>query len=578
MDPLQNTSRKKMIIIVCAIIVLQLCVSTFFMATRKNGYYADDMYSYGFANSDEQLTPLQIGGKDIIEYNTWHDGQDLLSYLTVSKDEVFSYDKIVHILRKDAHPPLFYFLLHFICSLTPDVFSKWSGFIINVAAFVILQVFLYRLTLFISRSRSIALLTMTMFGFTSASISMMSLIRMYVLGAGLALVFTFYGFRYLKVTDSKKPLDKNLLLCFISLYLASMTAYIDIIYSFFLTVCIGIMMLIKKELKKTLCFGFFMLLAIGLMLASFPTFFVQMKTDQPALQGGDGYSLILQIRMGIHVMIKTLFGINTPIFASMLPLYFLWSVTGIVIIFLIVSFLFREDAWFLSFKAKAIKCIKYTIKRSLPYLYYLIPIFLCSTFMLIYFAIQLKLYYYRYDGLRYLFLLTPFYVICIFTILFKLIKQPYIRIPLVLLLITTSIFMGKRPFLEEDFQTKKLAEITAGSDVVVVEEQAIIFMYHIADILDCNRFYYTNPKSFYDDLPRTKLGDKKDDSKAMYLLVDLGAGRITPEKTISIGLDGKEEPDLNPYHDVYYYFKSIPEYSNIEFVGNFSTCNLYKLK
>ncbi len=578
MDPLQNTSRKKMILIVFVIIIIQLGVSTYFMAAHKNGYYADDMYSYGFANSDDQFTPLQTKGEDIIQYNTWHDGRELYAYLTVAKDEIFAYDRIVHILENDAHPPLFYFLLHFMCSLTPNVFSKWSGFVINVFAFILLQVFLYRLTLFISRSRCLALLTMTMFGFSSAVVNVMSLIRMYMLGTALVMTFTFYTFRYVKNTDKRKPFDRNLLFCFISLYLASMTVYIGTIYAFLLTLCVSVMMLAKKEIKKMFCFGLSMLASVGLMLLSFPTFFIQMNRDQPALMGASGYPFLLQLRMGIHVIMNGLFGMNTPIFASMLPLYFLWSCIAIIIVYLILRFLFREDAWFLSFRKKTGEYIKRTLRNSLPYLYFLVPVFLCSTLMLLYFATSLKLYYYRYDGMRYLFILTPFYTMLIFTILFKLIKKNAVRIPVVILLIVFSLLLGNKNFLEEKFETKELARITTDADVVVVEEQAIVFMYHVADILNCNRFYYTNPKSIYVDIPRSKLAGMKDNGRELYLMVDLGAGQVTPEKTISIGMDGKEQPDLNPYHEAYYYFKSIPDFSNIEYIGDFGTCFLYKLK
>lgn len=578
MDLLQNTSRKRMIMTVFIIIFFQLCVSTYFMAAHKNGFYADDMYSYGFANSDEQLTPLQGKNESFIRYNAWHDGQELIDYLTVSEDEIFSYGKIVHVLEKDAHPPLFYFLLHLICSLTPNVFSKWSGYVINVVGFILLQVFLYRLTLFISKSRSIALLTMTMFGFSSAAISMMALLRMYMLGTGLALSLTFYGFRYLEKTDAKKPADKNLFLCFVSLYLASLTVYIDVIYAFLFTLCICIMMIAKKELKKMLCFGFSMMFAVGLMVLSFPTFIIQMKEDQPALQGASGYPLALQLRMGIHVMSNAVFGINTPIFPSMIPFYIFWSLVFILTVYLILLFLFRKDTWFLAFRSKAKDFLTGSFRRSLPYLYYLIPVFLCTTVMLFYYATQLKLYYYRYDGMRYLFLLTPFYSVCIFTVLFKMIKPNIIRTIIVILLVSTSILFGQRAFLEEYFETKALSEITAGSDVVVVEEQAITFMFHIADILKCDRFYYTNPRSFYVDIPRTRLGELEPRDNDMYLLLDMGAESIKPEKMISIALDGSQTPDVNPYNDVYYYFKSIPEYSNIEYVGDFATCYLYKLK
>lgn len=587
MDPLQNVSRKKMMIIVSSIILIQLAVITFFMVFEKNGYFADDVYSYGFANSNGVLNPIveSMVSKELGKTmrNTWTDSQTLRDYLTVSEEEIFSYSGILEVLKLDAHPPLFYFLLHFLCSLTPNVFSRWSGYPINVLGFILMQVFLYRLTLLISKNRFFSVLTITFFGLTSATVNMMCFIRMYILVTAFTVVFVFYSLRYLTDPPDAKVLNKNLFIAAISLYLASMTMYLSIMYAFMLTLFVCAAFLIRKNFRKMLCFGSFMALSILLMVLSFPISIEQLRPDQPALKTAGDYPYALQMRMCLHVISNGLWGVYTPVLPSMIPFYIFWSLVGILIIYLITAFLFRNESWFKSFQANLksffIKCGKKICSSFKKYGLTLLPVFLICVVILMIFGKRLMLYYYQYYGMRYYYILTPFIAMTVMLVLFKIIRNKYAVSVLTVLFIGISLIFGDKCFLENRFKTEELMKITEDSNVIVVEKGAVAFIYHIPDLVKSREFLYTDPESIKNSMADDEYRLKSKDSRPLYLMVDNDAYSLSDNEVRSVDPgSGVMTSYYTPDNDVINYFKAFPEYSKAEYLGDYETCYLYRLK
>ena len=120
-------------IILAVIIILQLCYAVFVFTTQKQGYHSDELWCYGLANSYyKPFVYLEDGiyqddyeggyeGSDIT--HKWISGDVMKKYITVQKDQRFSYDSVYHNQILDHHPPLYYFILHTICSFFPDKFS-----------------------------------------------------------------------------------------------------------------------------------------------------------------------------------------------------------------------------------------------------------------------------------------------------------------------------------------------------------------------------------------------------------------------------------------------------------------------
>ena len=580
MDIFRDTSRKKMIILVFAIILLQLAVSTYFMAFKKNGYYSDDMYSYGFANSPGIFTPLDLAESDEkkINSNKWLDSSLLHEYLTVSKDERFTFGRVAKTLEDDSHPPLFYFMLHAICSLAPDTFSKWFGFIINAIGFTILQVYLYRLSLYISKNRFMSVLIITFFGFTSACISMMCLLRMYMLGTGFTVAQTYYSMKYAFSPHDKGFKSKDLLMSCIFLYLGAMTVYESVMFAFLFTLFMCCILLFKKQFKKMFILGFSSLISVALMVLSFPTF-IHQTTAPIAMQGSALYPYMLQLRTSIHVICNDLFALDTPIFPSMIPFYIGVGLIAIIIIYLLMRVLFRNDEWFKNLRKKAIVWFKNTLTKSRPYTLTLLPIVLSCVLLTLYLSKTLQIYYFGNLSIRYLFILTPFIAMSILLLIFKLIQSKYVCVAIALILTCFSLLFGDKSYLLTNFRTKEIASITKDSDVVIACSQSPEFMNHIMELYNSKSFLYTNTKSIVEHEPDDEILEKSSNSDSMLLLLDVLATSTNIVRTNVVDYTtGKQQVDFSEDNDVLHYFQSLNCFDDIQYLGRYYDFHIYKLK
>ena len=186
----------------------------------------------------------------------------LLVYLFVTKpflhiDERFtmglldiSFKEMVHLTAIDVHPPLYYALLHTISSFFADDFSWWWAFAINLAAFVISQIFLYQLVLLVGKDRWCALLVCLLWGFSMAGQNTQLFLRMYSMLTMFVIVFAW---KLLKSDEQKEiSVKKDLLpLLFVSAA-ASLTQHLFLLIAFFLTLFSLFWMAGRKELKKLL--------------------------------------------------------------------------------------------------------------------------------------------------------------------------------------------------------------------------------------------------------------------------------------------------------------------------------------
>ncbi|MEZ7906433.1 MAG: hypothetical protein QMB66_04455 [Ruminococcus bromii] len=126
---------KKARIILAVIIAVSLVISTVYMFS-KQGFHEDELLTYNLANSSKQLNV--DGG--------WNSPEDFNEYLAVSPDDRFDYAQVYENQIIDAsHPPLYYALVHTVCSFFPGVFSKWLAYSINVLAMAGILIMLYKI-------------------------------------------------------------------------------------------------------------------------------------------------------------------------------------------------------------------------------------------------------------------------------------------------------------------------------------------------------------------------------------------------------------------------------------------------
>ena len=514
---MNNISRKKMIIIVLTIAFVQFLAVILEFCLLKDDFLGDEIYSYATSNSDQTMNPI-LDDDGTLHIDEWLTPEQVYRSIVVSKDDLFSYGNINRILESDAHPPLYFYLLHFFSSFFIGEFSWIPAIIINSLSILVGQIFFYRLFLLISKSRFHSLLGMIFFGFSSAVINMMTFARNYTLMTALTLIYTFYIFRSVYQRSMGENTTKSVVLAAVFLYLASLTQYLSVVFGFCITLLICIRYLIKKDFKVMLKTGLFMTGGIALMILSFHYVLHQLTSDQTAMDNATAFPFSFEIRIAIHILFNELFGINTNVYPSMATFWIFWGIVGIAILCLICGFLFRTDEWFKSILVRLKEMGKSIIKRlnsPQSFLYFLLLITTIILVMII--SYQFKMYFYYPYSDRYLFILYPYVAMIVLIPIFKIIRIKYLNIVAIICLITLSLIIGKKPYFGfSEMSIKNVSETLAGSDVVIFVPNHHTAIKSTLYLKDCDKIFYTTEEYFYDNIEYFIQGLSKD--KPLYML------------------------------------------------------------
>lgn len=167
--------KRKSAVILTLFVTLQVLVLLAF-AAQKKGYFIDEIYSWGLSNGYYKpfVISYDVSGR-------WVDGELLQKYMTVQPGERFSWGSVWYNQSQDVHPPLFYSLLHAVCSFTPNVYGTWQGMVLNVPLYVGCLVMIYLTAKILLRSDKKALAAMAVWGLSPGGLSTGVYIRMYML-------------------------------------------------------------------------------------------------------------------------------------------------------------------------------------------------------------------------------------------------------------------------------------------------------------------------------------------------------------------------------------------------------------
>lgn len=259
------------------VIIAQLIVITVF-AFAKQGYFVDELWSYGLANSLFFPHIFQNGAMD----GQWIIPQELHSYLEVDPGEQFRFDSVIYNMSNDAHPPLFFLVLHFACSLLPGTFSKWYGIVPNMIYFVVSAILLYRISRKILGSDYKALLPLVWWGFCPGTISLVLFIRMYMMAS--MFVLASVNVHYDMLVDGEDSPAKFAQLA-IAAFLGFMCHYFMFILAFFLAAFSCIYLLIQKRWKTFVIYAGIMVASVLLVFAVFPASLKNLFGNGYAQQG-----------------------------------------------------------------------------------------------------------------------------------------------------------------------------------------------------------------------------------------------------------------------------------------------------
>lgn len=249
-------------------------------ANRKSGMFIDEIYTYGLSNSHYApfLTDTMEDGSLVGKTLT---RQDLLDYVYVNSGEGLDFGSVYYNQVNDVHPPLYYWLFNIASSLTPNVFSKWTGLILDFFIFMLSLLVLYKLVLKLFGSHDNAAAAVILYGLSNLGLSCALMIRMYVLLTLLTLTLAL-----LIVCLMEKPRAYLYPLVFLNIFAGLMTQYYFVFYAFFICLAYFIYALVKKEYKHAFIFAVSALLGVGALLVAFPACLTHLFADK-LVSGGN---------------------------------------------------------------------------------------------------------------------------------------------------------------------------------------------------------------------------------------------------------------------------------------------------
>ncbi len=514
-------SRKvRSFIVLAVIIILQLVRIIYSFVCLKEDFHSDEMWSYGLSNSYyEPFIYQNAEHTDYINYKTWFSSKVMRDYLTVDKEHRFSYGSVYYNQVHDYHPPLYYFVLHTICSFFPGKFSPWYSFSINIVSFIGTIIYLYLLMKEISNSDKISLLGCMFYGFSLGAFNTFEFIRIY---APATMISTMYLYYHAKLYHTEK-MKKNMVILFIITLAGCLTHHFFIPFAGCVSVCFCVYYLIKKKIKKLLIYSTVMLSSVAASLVIFPATIDHMfsgRTDDTK------FSFIWQIKLTMSCMTSELFGFYIPVVPKYSFTANLIAVSCILAILSPLFFLFRKEIWFKrmlgalknGFK-RCINSIKYIDLMTVSMLVAVLGVILLTSLTVSYMHMAKQT-----D--RYIFIAFPaaiaFWVKC-FAAVFNNVKKKHIADALLVIVclipcLIANLFGPYNYLFQKEEGTTSIQELIKDENCVFISGHLWLMTCFTRLSMDADYIYALQTENLKADI--REIPDAPDKSKKLYFFID----------------------------------------------------------
>ncbi|MEF2575282.1 MAG: hypothetical protein UIQ90_05635 [Eisenbergiella sp.] len=252
---MKKTGKERRLFWLFGILLVLQVIAALCFCMKKTGFHYDEYYSYYSSNVTMGLVPTD---------REWKPGSEIYNEFAVLPGEQFDFGTVVRMQTYDVHPPFYYLLLHGVCSLTPGIFSKWSGLALNLFFFIgswmLLALLAWRMAgagreegeqeeAADRRFRQLAVLgIILLFGFNPAVYSGIMLVRMYMLLVFFVLAATWLHVKSLQ--ERRRGWQFFVPLAAV-VYLGFLTHYYFAVYLFFLAAAMEFYLLFEKAEHKT---------------------------------------------------------------------------------------------------------------------------------------------------------------------------------------------------------------------------------------------------------------------------------------------------------------------------------------
>ncbi len=245
----------------CLAVAVGYCVA-------KRGYFVDEVWSYGYANSHYARVLSDTRGGDLAGATLTR--RDLLDYVSVGEGERMDAGSVFHNQEGDLHPPLFGLALNAASSLAPGTWSKWAGLGLNLACHAVALVALWALLRELGCSPAASACGVALWGLSRAGLSDVLYIRMYEMLTALTVLLALELAALMRRGASGGA--RRLLPAAVgaTVFLGLMTQYYFAIYAFLACLAAGTHLLRRRRLAEAGALAACALAGVGLFLLAWP--------------------------------------------------------------------------------------------------------------------------------------------------------------------------------------------------------------------------------------------------------------------------------------------------------------------
>lgn len=307
-----NKAFRVLSLMIYAMFLLAMCI----VLSNKHNLHVDGFFSYGLANQPYEGY-IGMAPHDGTVYtpaaNAWQE------YLTVHADARFDYVNVWKNQSEDVHPPLYYVLLHTICSFFPGRFSIWFAAGINIAFAVLTLAVLRRILSSLGASETAVLLFSAAFALTAGFLSAVSLLRMYIMTMFWAALVCLLFLSLLHEGGAKKYAA-----VFAVCAAGGLTHYYFWVYLFFLCVVLGLYLLFTHAYRKLLALAGVTIASFAADAAIFPAMLFHIFAEDGD-RGEESVQKLLHTQTAENLeKLRDYFGyVNDQLFGGILPVFLL---------------------------------------------------------------------------------------------------------------------------------------------------------------------------------------------------------------------------------------------------------------
>lgn len=527
----QSVSFKRIIFFI--IVLLECMIYVFIFSEYKTGYHEDEFFSYALSNS--YYRPYLYGSdlQVMDNYDVWLTGDDFKYYIRTNDKTKFKYDSVWYNQKTDTNPPLYYALLHTISSFFSNDFSWWYAFSINIVCFIVSQVFLFLISIQLSRSYNFAVAVCIFYPFTIAAQGDNLFLRMYCMLTMFTLMYTYFSLKFI----SNKEINKRdfAFVAFAALA-GALTQHLFLIIAFLISFSVCMVLIIKKQFMKFIRYGMTAGIAVLLSFIMFPA------TYQHLFHSRFSYShepeIFEQIKLLSDLILKSSFGISLYQINDIL-FYMKIIIMFIIPILLPLLFLVRD---------KIPSVCQKTTGRLRSFFNYIKPFIVqhvtlvisCIIFLII---VSSRFYYYDFDedSIRYVYCIIPLLICSICSFFYLLVKSfsaKCVRCWSTLLcsallavsLVVQNYLYNPQYIIQANSDNGRIAEYTHDSNCILLVLNPVYMPVFSKMFEESNNVYETVMKSdYYREDIHLKEYQKLFDKTEPFMLIFDGTTLFTEE-------------------------------------------------